>query len=158
MTTMGPTGPAGPAGATGAQGSTGYTGQQGKTDLAGVSGPTGATGATGPQGAVGMTGAQGPLASAGASSTGWSLYRSYDFAVARDDIRDVDSNKAAQVADHMRNNPTYRVALDGTSNRRVGAVRDALIAAGVPASKIQTGAYGDPQLRTERHVAVLVSN
>jgi outer membrane protein OmpA-like peptidoglycan-associated protein len=158
MTTMGPTGPSGPAGATGAQGSTGYTGQQGKTDLAGVSGPTGATGATGPQGAVGMTGAQGPLASAGASSAGWSLYRSYDFAVARDDIRDVDSNKAAQVASHMRNNPTYRVALDGTSHRRVDAVRDALIAAGVPASKIQTGAYGDPQLRTERHVAVLVSN
>jgi len=157
MTTIGPTGPSGPAGATGAQGSTGLTGQQGKTDLAGISGPSGATGAVGPQGGVGPTGAQGPLAGAG-STAGWSLYRSYDFAVARDDIRDADSGKAAQVAAHMRSNPTYRVALDGSSNRRVDAVRDALIAAGVPGNRIQTGAYGDPQLRTERHVAVLIGN
>jgi hypothetical protein len=89
---------------------------------------------------------------------GWSLYSSYDFAVARDDIGDIDSGKAGHVADHIRDNPTYRLALDGTSDRLVETVRDALIAAGVPANKIQAGAYGDPQLRTERHVAVLVNN
>jgi len=42
--------------------------------------------------------------------------------------------------------------------RYVGVSALALIAAGVPANRIQTGAYGDPQMRTERHVAVLVSN
>jgi len=30
--------------------------------------------------------------------------------------------------------------------------------AGVPASKIRTGAFGDPQLRRDGRVAVLVSN
>jgi hypothetical protein len=37
-------------------------------------------------------------------------------------------------------------------------VVDALKDAGVPAYKMQTGAFGDPQLRGERRVAVLVSS
>jgi outer membrane protein OmpA-like peptidoglycan-associated protein len=157
MTTAGPTGPTGAAGATGAQGATGSTGAQGRTELAGISGPTGATGATGPQGSIGPTGAQGPLASA-AGNGNWSVYRGYDFAFARDDIAANDSQKAGQIAEHMSRNPSYKLALDGPSHRRVVAVRDALISAGVPAYKIETGAYGDPKLRSDRHVAVLVSN
>jgi hypothetical protein len=35
-------------------------------------------------------------------------------------------------------------------------VRSALIEAGVPASKIQSGAYGDPQQRRDRRVDVMV--
>jgi hypothetical protein len=42
--------------------------------------------------------------------------------------------------------------------RRVGNVRDALINAGVPAYKIQTGAFGDPQLRRSGRVAVLLAS
>jgi len=114
-------------------------------------------GAAGPQGSVGPTGAQGPLATAGKSGN-WSLYRGYDFAYARDDINDNDLKKAGQVAEYINRNPSLDVAIDGSSTRRVHAVRDALISAGVPPDKIQMGAYGDPNLRSERHVAVLVSN
>jgi outer membrane protein OmpA-like peptidoglycan-associated protein len=41
------------------------------------------------------------------------------------------------------------------SDRRVGAVRDALIGA-VPAYRIQTGAFGDTRLTRDRRVEVLV--
>jgi outer membrane protein OmpA-like peptidoglycan-associated protein len=122
--------------------------------LAGISGPTGATGAAGPQGAVGPTGAQGPLAGGGS----WSSYRDYTFASNDDGILRVDGNKAREIADYMNRNPSYRVAIDGSNSRRVNSVRGALIDAGVPAHKIQTGAYGDPQFRRDDRVAVLVSN
>jgi outer membrane protein OmpA-like peptidoglycan-associated protein len=88
----------------------------------------------------------------------WNFYRDYTFNIAGDEIRDVDVKKAAQVADYLKQNPSHRVALDGFSHRRVGAVREALIVAGVLPSRIETGAYGDPQLRSERGVAVLVGN
>ena len=39
---------------------------------------------------------------------------------------------------------------------RVGAVRDALIRAGTPAYKIETGAFGDPQDRRAGEVEVLL--
>ncbi len=153
-TRVGPTGPAGPAGAAGARGATGSTGAQGSTELVGISGPTGATGAAGPQGAVGPTGAQGPTAGGG----GWGWYRDYTFNVNSDDILRSDGNKAREIADYMSRNPSLRVGIDGSSARRVGNVRDALINAGVPAYKIQTGAFGDPQLRRDNRVAVLVSS
>jgi outer membrane protein OmpA-like peptidoglycan-associated protein len=69
----------------------------------------------------------------------------------------------------MKQNPSLQVGIDGSmdprgrdprdqnlSDRRVGAVRDALIQAGVPASKIQTGAFGDTRLARDRRVEVLV--
>jgi hypothetical protein len=58
----------------------------------------------------------------------------------------------------MNQNPSFRVAIDGSNSGRVSKVRDALIEAGVPASRIQIGAYGDPQVRRNSHVGVLVSN
>ena len=58
----------------------------------------------------------------------------------------------------MNRNPSARVAIDGSSERRVGRVRTALLDAGVPAHKIQTGSFGDPQTRRDGRVAVLVSN
>jgi peptidoglycan-associated lipoprotein len=70
----------------------------------------------------------------------------------------------------MSENPSVRVAIDGSmdprgtdprnqplSDRRIGAVRDALINAGVPASRIQIGTFGDPSLTRDRRVEVLVS-
>ena len=157
MTTMGPTGPAGPAGATGSQGATGRTGGTGMTELAGINGPIGATGATGPQGSIGATGAQGPIGSVGGNN-GWSLYRAFTFEGRSDDITGADSNKAREIANYLNRNPSFRVAIDGPSARYVHSVVDALKDAGVPASKMQTGAFGDPQLRSDRRVAVLVSN
>jgi outer membrane protein OmpA-like peptidoglycan-associated protein len=138
----------------GAQGATGYTGAQGSSELAGVSGPSGATGAAGPQGSVGPTGAQGPMA----GGANWSSYRDYSFNVNSDDILSADGNKAREVADYMNRNPSARVAIDGFNGRRVNKVRSALIDAGVPASRIQTGQFGDAQQRRDNRVAVLVSS
>jgi outer membrane protein OmpA-like peptidoglycan-associated protein len=122
--------------------------------VAGVTGPTGRTGAAGPQGPIGQTGAQGP----GGPGSSWSLYRDYTFNVNSDDILRSDSNKAWEIADYMNRNPSFRVGIDGSNQYRVGKVRDALINAGVPAYKIQTGAFGDPQQRRDRSVQVLVSS
>jgi outer membrane protein OmpA-like peptidoglycan-associated protein len=100
------------------------------------------------------------MAGAGGAGDGrWSSYRNYRFNIGRDDILRADSNKAQEVADYLNQNPSARVAIDGSEARRVRAVHEALIGAGVPAYKIQTGAFGDPQARSdERQVAVLVSN
>jgi len=70
----------------------------------------------------------------------------------------------------MEQNSSLQIALDGSrdlgandarsqrlSDRRVGNVRAALIKAGVPAYKIRSGSYADPQMRQERQVAVLLS-
>ena len=153
-TTRGPTGPAGATGATGAAGPTGYTGAQGGTQYAGVSGPAGATGATGAQGAAGPAGSQGPLARGGS----WSPFRDYTFDSYSNAIHTADGSKAREVAAYTSQNPTVRVAIDGSNDQRVGSVRDALINAGVPAYKIQTGAFGDPQLRRDGRVNVLLSS
>jgi outer membrane protein OmpA-like peptidoglycan-associated protein len=69
----------------------------------------------------------------------------------------------------MQQNPSLQVGIDGSmdprgtdprnqdlSDRRVGAVRDALIQAGVPAYRIQTGAFGDTRLTRDRRVEVLI--
>jgi outer membrane protein OmpA-like peptidoglycan-associated protein len=120
--------------------------------MAGISGPTGATGAAGRQGSVGPTGAQGPMAGGG----GWNSYRDYTFNLNSDAILISDSNKASEIADYLNQNPSARVAIDGSNPQRVNNVRNALLNAGVPAHKIQTGAFGDPQNRRNSRVAVLV--
>ena len=69
----------------------------------------------------------------------------------------------------MDNNPSLTIGLDGSmdprgtdprsqdlSNRRVNAIHDALVGAGVPASRIQVGAFGDTHLVQDRRVAVLL--
>jgi len=80
-----------------------------------------------------------------------------------------DQSKATEIAGYMNQNPSLQIGIDGSmdprgsdprdqglSDRRVGAVRDALIQAGVPASKIQTGAFGDTRLTRDRRVEVLI--
>jgi outer membrane protein OmpA-like peptidoglycan-associated protein len=88
----------------------------------------------------------------------WSSYRDYSFNANSDAILASDDHKTREIASYMNQNPSFRVGIDGSNDRRVGSVRDALIDAGVPADKIQTGAFGDPQLRDNSRVAVLVSN
>jgi outer membrane protein OmpA-like peptidoglycan-associated protein len=103
---------------------------------------------------------------AGAQSnveTRWSSYRDFwfDYGSAvldpsyREGIRDA--------ADYLRAHPAYRLAIDaqasegdGLRQRRVAAIRDALLAAGVPKYKIQEGGFGDEQLRRERRVEILI--
>jgi outer membrane protein OmpA-like peptidoglycan-associated protein len=48
------------------------------------------------------------------------------------------------------------IVTDTLSNRRVSAVRDALIQAGVPVYKIQSGTFGDARLTRDRRVEVLI--
>ncbi len=149
------TGPAGPAGPTGM---TGRTGAQGSTGMTGVQGSTGMTGV---QGSAGIAGVQGPAGNQGAPASSpqpgvrWTLVKEFMFDYDRSDIRNSESRKPAEVAAYMSQNPSVRLGLAGYTNtqstdqynlplsqRRVATVRDALIQAGVPADRIETGTFG----------------
>ncbi len=127
-----------------------------------MAGPSGRTGATGPQGAIGQTGAQGPGGPAGS----WTPFKDFWFDSNRSDLMSSDSAKVYDIASYLRQNPGQQVGIDGSmnpkntdlSNRRVIAVRNALLQAGVPSYKIQTGAFGSPDLQRDRRVEVLVSS
>jgi outer membrane protein OmpA-like peptidoglycan-associated protein len=152
-------GPAGPAGiggsmgAAGAQGSIGAAGAQGSIGAAGAQGPIGATGT---QGSIGAAGAQGP---AGAV-VHWESFRDFLFDFDKSDVRASEAEKAPEIAAYMKTNPSIQVGIDGyadprgtnqynlaLSQRRVEAVREALIQAGVPADRIQTGFFGEARLK-----------
>jgi outer membrane protein OmpA-like peptidoglycan-associated protein len=148
----GPAGPTGMTGMTGAQGSTGMTGVQGSTGMTGVQGSAGITGVQGP---AGITGAQGAPASSPQPGLRWTLVKEFMFDFDRSDIRYSESRKPAEVAAYMSQNPSVRLGLAGYTNtqstdqynlplsqRRVATVRDALIQAGVPADRIETGTFG----------------
>jgi hypothetical protein len=92
-----------------------------------------------------------------AGNSGWSSYRDNTFNASGDEILRSGIGKASHIANYMDQNPSYRIGLDGANESRVVVVRDALVVAGVSAAKIQTGAFGDPQLRHDNRVAVLVS-
>jgi len=160
---VGCTGPAGPAGPTGMTGATGMSGMQGSP---GMTGAQGSAGMTGMQGSAGMTGVQGPAGITGAQGAPamspatmpeprWSSLKEFMFDYDRSDIRYSESRKPAEVADYMSQNPSVRLGvagytdMQGTSQynlplnqRRVATVRDALIQAGVPADRIETGMFG----------------
>jgi outer membrane protein OmpA-like peptidoglycan-associated protein len=129
-----------------------------------VAGSTGFTGATGAQG---MTGSQGNTGVAGIVGQ-WTSYREYMFSYNDARVRDSDSGKTAGIAAYMLANPSLSLGLDGSMapdgtdpkdeslrDRRVEAVRTALIEAGVPAYRIKSGAFGDPLTRRDRRVEVL---
>jgi outer membrane protein OmpA-like peptidoglycan-associated protein len=164
-TLVGPAGPQGSSGGAGAQGATGWTGKQGST-TAGAVGATGRSGPAGVQGPVGSIGGQG--------ATGvvdrWTSFRDFMFDYDRADVQSADATKVAEIAAYMKQNPSLQVGIDGSmdprgtdprdqklSDRRVDAVRTALIGAGVPAYKIKTGAFGDTGLTKDRRVEVLIS-
>jgi outer membrane protein OmpA-like peptidoglycan-associated protein len=142
----------GMTGMTGAQGSTGMTGVQGSTGMTGVQGSAGITGVQGP---AGITGAQGAPASSPQPGVQWTLVKEFMFDYDRSDIRYSESRKPAEVAAYMSQNPSVRLGIAGytykqspdqynlpLSQRRVATVRDALIQAGVPADRIETGTFG----------------
>ncbi len=99
----------------------------------------------------------------------WTSYRRFEFDENSAELRPSAAQLAADITAHLAENPTARLAIDGSSNmksaewrdlvlreRRVEVVRDALIQAGIPAFKIQVGAFGDPDLRRENQVEVLL--
>ena len=169
LVAVGCTGPAGLTGATGPQGQTGGTGATGSSGMTGAQGTpgmTGAQGSTGMTGVQGSAGVQGPTGLTGAQGAGvpspaplpgyrWTTLKDFMFDYDRSDIRYSESRKPAEVAAYMSQNPSVRLGIDGYTDsrgtsqynqqlnqRRVTAVRDALIQAGVPADRIDTGTFG----------------
>jgi peptidoglycan-associated lipoprotein len=128
----------------------------------GFAGSTGPAGPMGPAGPAGAQGAQGPAGPAGAQASAaaknWSSFRDFLFDFDKSAIRSNEMKHVSDIAAYMKNNPSARVGIDGhtdprgtdafnqgLSERRVNAIRDALVAAGVSAGRISTGAFGESQ-------------
>ena len=86
----------------------------------------------------------------------WSLYIDFTFTAESHEIRDADRTKARRVADYMSSHPALRVGLDGMNSGRVASVRDALLGAGVPPSRILVGTFAEPRMRAAQRVLVMV--
>jgi outer membrane protein OmpA-like peptidoglycan-associated protein len=130
------------------------------TGPAGMMGPQGPAGVMGPQGPAGATGAQGPAGLANAPSAAvagpsWAPLRDFTFDYDRTDMRSSELKQPSEIAAYVRQNPSARLGLDGSTDllrgtnqynaglaeRRIATVRDALIRAGVSADRIETGTF-----------------
>lgn len=178
----GPAGPPGPAGLTGPAGPAGLAGPAGPAGLAGpagpagLAGPVGPAGSVGPQGPIGLIGAQGPAG----ENARWVTFKDILFDFDKADVRVTETEKIFEITTFMKENPSVHLGIDGhadprgstsynlaLSQRRVSAIRTALIAAGVPADRIKTGAFGEERPKCveateacwqlDRRVEVLVS-
>ncbi len=125
-------------------------------------------GATGPAGPRGEAGQIGPVGPTGVVAN-WSSYREFWFDQDRATIHDSDRHQFEQIASYMRNNPSLELGLDGSADsessarrdrdltdNRVRAVRDGLVAAGVPSGRISNASIANPDHRREGRVAVLL--
>lgn len=101
----------------------------------------------------------------------WTTLQSFWFDSDSSDIHAADKSKVAEIAAHMKRYPTLQLGIDSSLNptdpnqrshdrdlaeQRGLAVHDALIAAGVPASKITGGKIGDVTSRRSGRVEVLI--
>jgi outer membrane protein OmpA-like peptidoglycan-associated protein len=98
----------------------------------------------------------------------WTSYREFWFDYGSAEMDDSDAKMVAEIATYVKKNPSLDIGIDGSmdprgtdprdqdlANRRVKAIHDALVKAGVPANKIKAGAFGDLKLRRDRRVEVL---
>ena len=163
-TLVGPTGRTGNTGSAGMQGESGQAGYTGVT-MAGNTGAAGPSGFQGAQGGNGMIGAQGPVGIV----ANWTPYREFNFGRGNAELSDNDRQKATMIAAYLSQNPSLGVGIDDYMNsdrfdrhdrdlgdQRTNAVRDSLLQAGVPAEKIQIGAFADQDRRHDGRVAVLI--
>ena len=133
----------------------GPTGPQG---VAGPAGPAGPQGPAGTQGVAGSTGAQAPPAAV----ANWTKFDDILFDFDKSDVVSNETSKVADIATYVQKNPTTMVGIDGyadprgtdqynqaLSERRVNAIRDALVTAGVTRDKIRTGAFGEMRLKCQ---------
>lgn len=140
-------GPAGPIGMTGPQGPQGPQGPPGPMGNRGPGGPGG------PAGAQGVAGAEGP-------QRAWISFADFLFDFDKSEVRNTETGKVTKLVDYMKANPGIEVGIDGhadprgtnqynqpLSQRRVDAIKATLVNAGIPAAKIQTGAFGKTQLK-----------
>ena len=137
-------------------------------------------GPAGPAGAQGPAGPVGTLAQVGAAKQ-WSSFKDFLFDTDKSDIRANETSKVTDIAVYMKQNPSVQVGIDGyadprgtdpynqaLSERRVNAIRDALVKAGVASDKIKTSAFGEQRLlcnestaacwQSDRRVEVLISS
>jgi outer membrane protein OmpA-like peptidoglycan-associated protein len=124
----------------------------------GPAGPTGPTGAQGPAGPVGpqtMAGSENRMVSFGTGNNS-SAFKDILFDTDKSDIRSNEMSKITDIAEHVEQNAPMEVNIggyadprgtdehnQGLSERRVNAIRDALVKAGVASDKIQTSAFGE---------------
>ncbi len=94
----------------------------------------------------------------------WRSYRDFWFNDDSAALEATDRDSIRDVANYLGQNASRRLAIDAGApegalrRQRIAAIRDALIAAGVPRSKIQEGRFGDERLRRERRVEILISS
>ena len=147
----------------------------------GFAGATGPAGPIGPMGAQGPAGPMGPQATAAAEIKKWSSFNNILFDFDQSAVRSDETSKVAEIAAYLKQNPTARVGIDGhtdprgtdaynqsLSERRVNAISEALVTAGVATGRIHTGAFGESQLKchestdacwqSDRRVEVLIGN
>ncbi len=118
-------------------------------------------------GATRHAGPQPPSGGPAAAEPGvWTPFEEFWFDPLRADLRRADSGKVTEIADYLRRNPGQQVGLDGAreprnlelTQRRVASVRNALLKAGVPLYKIQSGYFSSSQPRRDSRVEVLISS
>ena len=141
----------------------------------GPEGVAGASGPVGPQGVAGVVGPMGPKGPAGVAGAAGANGADFVFPTISDVLFDTDratiraeeSAKLEQVASLLKNNPSYKIEIEGytdprastqhniaLSRRRADAVRNALISQGVSPDVISKGAYGETALKcTDRNEA-----
>ena len=99
-----------------------------------------------------MAGAPGPARAPQASTA----FNDILFHFRKNKVRASEEPKVDKLVQYMKDNPSHEIGLDGytdprgtppynqkLSQRRVEAVKAALVAAGVSASRIRTGAFGE---------------
>jgi len=108
-------------------------------------------------GEPGPAGPPGPPGPAGPANH-WFSYQEFSFDNKSYDITDAQADRVRQLAAYLKDNPSLRCGIDATdaNDRRVKAIRDLLVQAGVPANKITVGAYGDKQYRRDGRVELLI--
>ena len=105
------------------------------------------------------------VAANGDAADRWTSFRDFWFDSNRSELQAFASDQISDIANHVRRHPEQRVGIDGAidprraelSNRRRISIRDALLRAGVPADRIEAGDFGNPQLRRDLRVEVLIS-
>lgn len=101
----------------------------------------------------------------------WTAYRTFTFDTANVEVSASDMPKVYEIVEHLRQNPSLDVGIDGTlgaqavndddrilGNQRAAAVRRALMdaGAGIASYKIFSGAFSDPDRRRVGQVQILV--
>ena len=127
-------------------------------------GPFNLAGERGPAGPAGPTGAQGPAGPMDPQATAaeiknWASFSNFLFDTDKSEVRPNETSKVSEIAAFMQKNASVQVRIDGfadprgtdpynqaLSERRVIAIRDALVTAGVATGRIRTGAFGESQV------------